>query len=208
MLCPDAYFTEVTGKLFLENQRKTYTTGEAWMDRAKQIRTQILRGADLENLPRKCQLNPIFGEKRTFDGYEVQNVAFESLPGVYVTGSLYTPTNLIGSFAGILSPHGHWDKPADYGRYKPDSQKRFAEMARMGAMVYAYDMVGYGQLKEFGWVHEHPLTLKLQLWNSIRGVDFLLSMGADPKRIGSTGESGGGTQTFLLAAVDDRIAWK
>jgi uncharacterized protein len=206
MLCSDAYFTEAQGKAFLEKQRTTYTTGEAWQERAKQIRAQILKGADLEKFPAKCPLNPIFGEKRIFDGYNVQNVAFESLPGVYVTGSLYTPANSTGAIPGILSPHGHWSDPADYGRYKPDIQKRFAEMARMGAMVYAYDMVGYGQLADFGWKHEHPLTLKLQLWNSIRGVDFLLSLGADPKRIGITGESGGGTQTFLLTAVDDRIA--
>jgi hypothetical protein len=206
MLCPDEYFTEAEGKAFLEKQRLTYTTAKAWQDRAKKIRAQILKGAELEKFPEKCPLNPIFGEKRVFDGYQVQNVAFESLPGVYVTGSLYTPIDAKGAIPGILSPHGHWSDPADYGRYKPDLQKRFAGMARMGAMVYAYDMVGYGQMAEYGWIHEHPKTLKLQLWNSIRGVDFLLSLGADPKRIGITGESGGATQTFLLTAVDDRIA--
>lgn len=206
MLCPDEYFTEAQGKEFLEKQRGTYKTGEEWNGRAKQIRAHILKGADLEKFPTKCPLNPVFGDKRVYDGYEVQNVAFESLPGVYVTGSLYTPVGSKGAIPGILSPHGHWSDPADYGRYKPDLQKRFAEMARMGAMVYAYDMVGYGQLAELGWKHEHPLTLKLQLWNSIRGIDFLLSMGADPNRIGVTGESGGATQTFLLTAVDDRVA--
>ncbi len=205
MLCQDAYFTEAEGKAFLERQRTTYTTSEAWLEREKLIRAHILKGTGLQKFPEKCPLNPVLGDKRTFDGYEVQNVAFQSLPGVYVTGSLYTPANASGRLPGILSPHGHWDDPADYGRFKPDAQKRFAEMARMGAMVLAYDMVGYGQLKEFGWKHEHPQTLKLQLWNSIRSLDFLLSMGADPERIGVTGESGGGTQTFMLTAVDDRV---
>lgn len=206
MLCVGNYWTEAQGKAFLEQIRQTYTTAEAWNKRAKQIRAQILKGAGLEKYPEKCPLNPIIGEKRVFDGYQVQNVAFESLPGVYVTGSLYTPTNSKGKIPGILSPHGHWSNPADYGRYRPDAQKRFAVMARMGAMVFGYDMVGYGQLADYGWVHKHGDALKLQLWNSIRGIDFLLSMGADPKRIGITGASGGGTQTFLLTAVDDRVA--
>ena len=206
MLCQDAYWTEAQGKAFLDQQKKTYTTSEAWEKRASQIRKQILKGAELEKFPDKCPLNTYISEKRVYDGYQVQNVAFESLPGVYVTGSLYTPTGAKGQLAGILSPHGHWTDTSDYGRYRPDSQKRFAEMARMGAIVFGYDMVGYGQMAEFGWIHEHPKSLKLQLWNSIRAVDFLLSMGADPKRIAITGESGGGTQTFLLTAVDDRIA--
>lgn len=206
MLCMDAYWTEAQGKAFLDQQRKTYTTAEAWENRAKQIRAQILKGAGLEKFPEKCPINPIIGEKRVYDGYQVQNVAFESLPGVYVTGSLYSPTDAKGTLPGILSSHGHWSDPSDYGRYRVDSQKRFAAMARMGAMVFGYDMVGYGQLGEFGWIHEHPQTLKLQLWNSIRVIDFLLSMGADPKRIACTGESGGATQTFLLTAVDDRVA--
>lgn len=206
MLCVGAYWTEAQGKAFLNQQRLTYTTAEAWKSRAKQIRSQILKGTGLEKYPEKCPLNPIIGEKRVYDGYQVQNVAFESLPGVYVTGSLYTPTNAKDSLPGILSPHGHWTQPGDVGRYRPDSQKRFAAMARMGAMVFGYDMVGYGQLGELGWKHEHPEVLKLQLWNSIRAIDFLLSMGADPKKIACTGESGGATQTILLTAVDDRVA--
>ncbi len=144
--------------------------------------------------------------KNVFDGYEVTNVAFESLPGVFVTGSLYTPSSMKGRIPAILNTHGHWSEPEDYGRYREDAQKRFAVMARMGAMVFAYDMVGYGQLAEFGWVHKHPEALKLQLWNSIRSIDFVLSLGADPKRIAMTGASGGGTQTFLLTAVEKRIA--
>ena len=206
MLCVGNYWTEEEGKLFLDRMRQSYTTAAAWKDRAKQIREHILKGAGLEKYPNKGPLNPIIGEKRIFDGYQVQNIAFESLPGVYVTGSLYTPTNAIGKLPGILSVEGHWPKPEDYGRYRPEAQKRHASMARMGAMVWAYDVVGYGQLEEFGWVHKHPESLKLQLWNNIRGIDFLLMMGADPEKIGITGPSGGGTQTFLLTAVDDRIA--
>ena len=205
MLCQGNYFTEQEGKAFLETQRKTYTAQADWKKRAELIREHILKGVGLEKFPKKCKLNAIIGEKRLFDGYQVQNVAFESLPGVYVTGSLYTPTVSKGKLPGIISPHGHWSKPGDVGRYRPDAQKRFAAFARMGAMVFAYDMVGYGQMEEFGWKHEHPEVLKLQLWNSIRCLDFILEMGADPEKIACTGASGGGTQTFLLAAVDQRV---
>ncbi|MCK9413272.1 MAG: hypothetical protein M0Q53_13295 [Prolixibacteraceae bacterium] len=206
MLCVGKHWTEAEGKVFLEKERQAYTTSEAWKKRAKQIRKQILKGAGLGKYPKKCALNPIIGDKRVYDGYQVRNIAFESLPGVYVTGSLYTPTNAKGMLPGILSPHGHWSQPGDVGRYRPDAQKRFAAMARMGAMVFAYDMVGYGQMAEYGWVHKHANVLKLQLWNSIRGLDFLLSMGADPRKIGITGASGGGTQSFLLTAIDDRVS--
>ncbi len=205
MLCVGDHWTETEGKAFLDGIRNTYTTSEAWETRANQIKARILKGTGLEKYPEKCPLNPIIGDKRVFEGYQVQNVAFESLPGVYVTGSLYTPTVVKEPLPGVLSPHGHWTNPGDVGRYRPDSQKRFAAMARMGAMVLAYDMVGYGQMNELGWEHRHPQTLKLQLWNSVRAIDFLLSNGADPKRIACTGESGGGTQTFLLTAVDSRV---
>lgn len=205
MLCVGNHWTEDEGKLILNKMRKSYTTAAAWQNRAKQIRKNILKGAGLETYPQKGPLNLIFGEKRVFDGYQVQNIAFESLTGVYVTGSLYTPTKVNGKIPGILSVEGHWPKPDDYGRYRPEAQKRMASMARMGAMVWAPDIVGYGQMAEFGWVHKHPESLKLQLWNNIRGIDFLLMMGADSEKIGMTGPSGGGTQTFLLAAVDDRI---
>ncbi len=206
MLCIGNYWTESEGKEFLEEQRKQYTTVEAWEKRSELIRIQILKGAGLEIFPEKCPLNPIFGDRRTFDGYQVQNVAFESLPGVYVTGSLYTPLHANEKLPAILNTHGHWADPDDYGRYRPDAQKRFATMARMGAVVFAYDMVGYGQLAEYGWTHKHPTALKQQLWNSIRSIDFLLSLGVDPDKIGVTGASGGGTQAFLLTAVDDRIS--
>ncbi|EON76621.1 hypothetical protein ADIS_3071 [Lunatimonas lonarensis] len=206
MLCVGNHWTEEEGAAFLASIRQSYTQKPQWEKRAKAIRQQVLDGTGLNKPPKKGPLNAVFGEIRHFDGYTVQNAAFESLPGVFVTGSLYRPAGATGQLPAILSPHGHWSQPGDVGRYRPDAQKRFASMARMGAMVWAYDAVGYAEMEEMGWIHHHPDALKQQLWNSIRGVDFILEMGADPGRIGVTGASGGGTQSFLLAAVDDRVS--
>jgi hypothetical protein len=206
-LCQGNYQTEEQAVEQLAKFARSYSNRQQWQARAERIREGILRGAELLPLPEKCDLKPIIHSTRRYDGYTVRNVAFESLPGVFVTGNLYRPRNAEGPFAGILCPHGHWSKPENYGRFRANMQKRCATLARMGAVVFSYDMVGYGDWKNAGWDHKRPKVLKLQLWNSIRAVDFLTSRkDVDPKRIAVTGASGGGTQSFLLTAVDDRIA--
>jgi hypothetical protein len=100
----------------------------------------------------------------------------------------------------MLCPHGHFEG----GRFREDMQQRCATFARMGVVAFSYDMVGWEESTQLN--HGDQPVLTLQLWNSIRAIDFLVSLqDTDSKRIAVTGASGGGTQAFLLAAVDDRI---
>lgn len=198
------------GERHLEKLLASYPSLPDWEKRKAELRNCFLTQLNLSPLPKRTPLNPIYTEIRKFDGYTVQNVALETVPGVYLCGSLYRPAKGKGPFAAILSPHGHFNSTDrnEYGRYRPDQQYRCAMLARMGAVVFSYEMFAYGesQLQVAKEDHKSTLAPTIQTWNSMRVIDFLTSLPyVDSKRIGVTGESGGGTQTFLLTALDDRV---
>jgi dienelactone hydrolase len=212
-------------------------TKEAWEARRQDVREQVLVANGLWPLPPKTPLNPVIHGKSDRDEYTIEKVFFASYPGHYVCGNLYRPKAKAagGKHAGVLCPHGHWangrffeandkalekelgsgaEKTKEGARYP--LQARCAMLARMGCVVFHYDMVGYAdsqQIKHRAGFTDAEAELRLQsftglqTWNSIRALDFLLALPeVDPGRIGVTGASGGGTQTFLLCAVDDRPA--
>jgi dienelactone hydrolase len=186
---------------------------DAWLARARFLREQVLVSAGLWPMPDKGPLNARVSGRIERADYSVEKVYFESYPGFYVTGNLYRPLGKPGPFPGILSPHGHWA----YGRLENGADgsipARCISLARQGYVVFSWDMVGYNDSRQV----DHRLldprlaqwgigSLGLHLWNSIRSVDFLESLpDVDKSRLACTGASGGGTQTFLLTAVDDRI---
>lgn len=193
-------YTEEMGAEKLAEKAQLYADRATWEARAELLRTGIRRGLQLEKLPTPCDLKPIRHSRREMDGYTVENVAFESLPGFWVTGNLYLPSKFEGKIPGILNPHGHWGN----ARMTDQIQARCAAQARMGAAAFVYDMVGYGESKQCE--HRRFQVQRLQTYNSMRVIDFLMSLGfVDENRLACTGASGGGTQTFLLAAIDDRL---
>jgi dienelactone hydrolase len=205
-LCQGEYYTEQQGADHLASLLKRMHSKEDWKKHADSARAQLRKGMELTVFPQKTPLNPRYRNKKVLDGYSVESVVFESLPGFFVTGNLYKPTGNLKkkSLAAILCPHGHFPDPNDYARFRKDMQIRCASMARMGAVVFAYDMVGWGESIQVE--HTYNKVLAFQTWNSIRAIDFLLSLPeADPERVAVTGASGGGTQTFMVAALDDRV---
>lgn len=185
---------------------------EEWEPYAALLRRRILLSSGLLPLPERTPLNAVIFDRIEHPDYSVEKVHFEAWPGYLVTGNLYRPAGP-GPFPAVVSPHGHWDK----GRLE-DSERgsvpgRGITLARMGIVTFTYDMIGYVDSRQFphNWGNErdklwglHPFGM--QLWASIRAVDFIESLpDVDRDRIGCTGASGGGTQTFALMAVDMRI---
>jgi dienelactone hydrolase len=208
---------------------------EAWESRRTEVRQQLLVALGLWPMPEKSPLHPVIHGKIDRDDYTVEKVYFASMPGHYVSGNLYRPKGRDGKVPGILCPHGHWangrfyDAGAANGEKQIKSkaeeriegaryplQARCAMLARLGCVVFHYDMVGVADSKAIphaaGFADvagelRLQSAMGLQSWNSIRALDFLTSLpDVDSRRIGVTGASGGGTQTFILGAIDDRPA--
>jgi len=218
-----------------------------WTRRAERVRRQVLVACGLWPMPARTPANAVIHGRVDRDGYTVEKVFLESYPGHFVTGNLYRPKGRSGRLPGVLCPHGHWADGRFYengekeirrqivegaerfehgGRYP--LQARCVQLARMGCVVFHYDMVGYADSVQLGhgarmrpemctaenWGFASPQAelrlqnpMGLQTYNSIRALDWFGELpDVDPQRIAVTGASGGGTQTFILCAVDPRPA--
>ncbi len=225
---------------------------EAWAERAARVKRQILVATGLWPMPERTPPNAVVHGKVDRDTYTVERVYLESYPGHFVTGSLYRPKGKSGKLPGVLCPHGHWSQGRFYdagvdearkqivagaerfenGGHSP-MQARCMQLARMGSVVFHYDMVGYADSVQIpqslahgfskqrpGIQHagklgllqhpgrsadaKHHGTANLQFDPALDWFSELPDV--DPARIAVTGASGGGTQTFILAAIDERPA--
>jgi hypothetical protein len=189
----------------IESVELNITDRFQWESRAADVRVGMWSGMALNPLPPRTPLHAVIHSRRERDGYSVENVSFESLPGVFVSGNLFRPLTHIGRVPGILHPHGHFPEDGWTARTRPDQQVTCARLAQMGAVCLNWDMVGWGEMSQLD--HGVPYAMALQLWNGMRAVDFMeILPEVDATRIAVTGASGGGTQALLLGALDPRIA--
>jgi hypothetical protein len=231
---------------------KPSISGEEWGTRSGQIRHHLKVAVGLYPEPDRTPLNAVIHGRIEGDGFSIEKVYFESLPGFYLTGNLYRPSGGgLTKRPGILCPHGHWKdgrfhdageanikKQIEQGAEelletgRNPIQARCVGLARLGCTVFQYDMIGYcdndqisyqlghrfaeqrpGMIASGDWGLYSPQAesqlqsiMMLQTWNSIRAIDFMQGLpDVDPERIAVTGASGGGTQTFVVSALDSRV---
>ena len=223
---------------------------EQWEDRADELRRRVLVATGIWPLPQRTPLHPVIHSRTQRDGFTVEKVYFESLPDHFVTGLLFRPDDGKADVKrpAVLCPHGHGGRLQDYGEKKirqliADGAERFegsgrfpklarcAHLARMGCVVFIFDMLGYADSQQISFELAHRFArqradfegaedwglfsaqaemrlqsiMGIQTWNSIRCLDFLEQLpDVDSSRMAVTGGSGGGTQTILLCAIDDR----
>ncbi len=227
-------------------------SAEAWGRRSAKLRHALKVAVGLYPEPTRTPLNAVVHGLVDGGDFTVERVYLETLPGFYLTGSLYRPKANPGvRRPGVLCPHGHWPEArfSDVGEERArgqiakgaerhmgaarnPKQARCVGLARLGCTVFHYDMLGYcdndqipfelahrfakqrpEMIGEDGWGLYSPQAeswlqsvMMLQSWNSIRAIDFLESLpDIDPERIAATGASGGGTQTFVVSALDPRV---
>ena len=222
----------------------------AWSQQAEERRQQLLVANGLWPMPTRTPLNAVIHGKLDQGDYTVEKVYMETFPGFFLTGSLYRPKGYEGPRPAVLSPHGHWNQgrfmenlevldEINQGAERFDNggrsplQSRNVQLARMGCVVFHYDMIGYADNEQisyelahrFAKQREHMNTsdgwglfsaqaelrlqsvMGLQTWNSMRALDFLTTLPyVDARRLAITGASGGGTQSFMMGALDPRLA--
>jgi dienelactone hydrolase len=176
-------------------------------------------------VPERSPLNARTTGSFEREGYRVDKVIYESRPGLFVSADVYIPKHGSGPFPGVLFQSGHYEE----AKANPNYQRCCQGLAQLGFVVLAFDPMGQGErigypdpsgihsrLPDMDSEHTTPgkqmllvgdTATRFQLWDAIRSLDYLTSLPmVDAKRVATTGHSGGGTLSMLLAAADDRLA--
>jgi cephalosporin-C deacetylase-like acetyl esterase len=178
----------------------------------------------MHGLPERTPLDPMVTRVLERDDYRIENVRFQSRPNFWVTGNLYVPVGK-GPFPAVISPCGHSAEARIYRPY----QFMYQGLVKCGFVVLAYDPIGQGERRQFWnpltrvneiggpvtWEHSLPGQVLLligqdltnyRVWDGMRAIDYLLTRSeVDEQRIGCAGQSGGGTLTLFISALDERV---
>lgn len=196
-------------------------TKEDWVDQQQLVREKLEESVGV--FPPKTPLNPVIAQRIKREGYSVEKLYFESIPGVKVTAAFFIPNGRRKNLPTIIYCSGHSELAFRSDIY----QHVILNLVEKGFAVFAFDPYGQGERLQyfnekegksrFGPTREHSYpgaqlfingasASKYMIWDGIRAVDYLITRKeVDPNRIGITGRSGGGTQTSHIAAFDDRI---
>lgn len=193
------------GEQMLAYLKTLYADKSQFEARKDSVRKEVRRLLQIDTyMDSLVHKKPILGKIRRYDGYTVQNICIETLPGEHLFGSIYSPTTK-GKHPLIICPDGHFGG----GRYRADEQQRLGTLARMGAICVDFDLYGWGQSEEEYGKNSHQTDRAhvIQALNAEVLLDYMWQnrKDVDKKRIGVNGGSGGGTHTILLTVLDDRI---
>ncbi len=155
-------------------------------------------------------LNVRITKETARDGYRIQNLHYEALPGLYVTGNLYLPTDVDGPVPGVLYVCGHAQKQKEHYQAHP---RKFAQLGMACLLV---ETIQLGEIEGhhhgtfhrgwFNWYSQGYTPAGVELWNGVRGLDLLAGLPeVDAERLGVTGISGGGAVSWWVAAADERV---
>ena len=191
---------------------------EEWNKRREEYRRQLREMLGLDPLPPRTDLHPTITGRAEHPEFVVENVQFQSSPGLYVTGNLYLPRNADTRLPTILYVCGHGavkKEGVSYGN-KVSYQHHGAWFARHGYVCLTIDTLQLGEIEgihhgtyRYGmwwWLNRGYTPAGVEAWNCMRALDYLETRSeVDPQRFGVTGRSGGGAYSWWIAALDDRI---
>ena len=217
-LALEKYFYQQTVEIEQQGSLAKYNTAEEWKAAQPELRRQLAEMLGLDPMPPRTPLQPVITGEVKGEGFVVEKLHFQSMPGLYVTGNFYRPEKVEGPLPAILYVCGHSNVVKDgvsLGN-KTGYHHHGVWFARHGYACLVIDTLQLGEIRgehhgtynlnKWWWVARGYTSAGVEAWNSIRALDYLETRPeVDRARFGVTGRSGGGAYSWWAAALDERI---
>lgn len=203
------------GRAISRDSFRGVTNLAEWERRRPEVRRQLLDMLGLDPMPSRTPLNARITASFERPGYRVENIVFQSMPGMYVTGNLYLPAGgpPTARYPAVVYVCGHSPGPAGA---KTQYQHHGIWFAKNGFAAFVLDTIEFGEipgihhgihdLAMWEWLSLGYTPAGMEVWNAIRALDYLETRTeVDRSRAGITGRSGGGAISWFAAAVDERF---